>query len=371
MLNFIKKYSLQELVYISGATSFIGSPNVIVEGLNNLSDAKNGQLTFLAEDNYVNNFKSLQDVLNTSASIVLLSKSHESSAQEVEGKSFILHNNPKLGLAKIMQECFDDTSSLSSCTGEKHQSAIISDKSTVISNSVSIGANVVIGNNCTIEDNVRIMPNVVIDDNVSIGAGTVIYPNVTIYKNCKIGRDCVIQSSAVIGSNGFGFARTEAAKWEYLPQVASVIIGDKVQIGASTCVDRGFISDTTIGDGCIIDNQVQIGHNVEIGADTAIAGCSGIAGSAKIGKRCMFGGYVGVAGHLSICDDVMLSASTCVNRSITSPGVYSSGMHAKPRSLWQKSIARFYKLDDMAKKLNRLEKTYSNELLSLKKEVEK
>ncbi|MBT4963809.1 MAG: UDP-3-O-(3-hydroxymyristoyl)glucosamine N-acyltransferase [Francisellaceae bacterium] len=367
MVNFLRPYSLKELCDISGATSFKGSSDVVVEGINTLSEANTQELSFLAEDEHVNNFKSLQDVIATKASIVLINSAHDIAGIE---NNVISHENPRVGISNILSECCVNNSSLI-CPGEIDKTATVSANNVSISSGVSIGANVVIGAKCTIGPNVTIMANVVIDDNVTIGAGSLIYPNVSIYKGVYIGKECVIQSGAVIGSNGFGYARTETAKWQYIPQLAVVKLGDGVHIGANTCVDRGFIEDTVVGDGCIIDNQIQVGHNVKIGEDTAIAGCSAIAGSSKIGKRCMFGGGVGIAGHISICDDVMLTATTNVNRSITEPGVYSSGMHAKPRTLWQKSIARFYRLDDMAKKIRVLEKGYATILSLTKKEVEK
>ena len=357
MLNFDRAYSLKELCKISGAKDLYGDPGQQVSSLSSLQEANADTLSFFVDDGAINNFKTLNDVESSNAGIVILSSGYDVSSYT--NRAFILHDNPKLGLAKIIEYCFDDDSTLVEA-GLVHPSATINANTVIDGSNVSIGANVVIGANCKIGKGVKLMPNVVIDDNVSIGADTVIHPNVTIYKNVKIGANCLIQSSAVIGSNGFGYARTSDAKWKFLPHMASVAIGDNVHIGSGTCIDRGLVSDTIIGAGCIIDNLVQIGHNVSIGNNTAIAGCSGIAGSTAIGERCMFGGSVRVAVHLNICDDVMLSGSTCVNRSISKPGIYSSGMHSKPRALWQKCIARFYRLDDMAKKLNKLEKNFNN-----------
>ncbi len=158
----------------------------------------------------------------------------------------------------------------------------------------------------------------------------------------------------MIGSDGFGLANQNGA-WLRVPQLGTVVIGDDVEVGANTTIDRGALDDTVIEDGVKLDNQIQVAHNVRIGAHTAIAGCVGIAGSASIGKRCTVGGGVGISGHLEIVDDVHLTGMTFVTKSITAPGVYSSGMPAETNRQWHRSIARYRQLDEMARQIKRLE----------------
>jgi UDP-3-O-[3-hydroxymyristoyl] glucosamine N-acyltransferase len=160
--------------------------------------------------------------------------------------------------------------------------------------------------------------------------------------------------AAVIGSDGFGYAK-DGSRWVRIPQCGRVVIGDRVEIGANTCIDRGTLDDTVIGDGVKLDNMIHIAHNVHIGEDTAMAAFAGIAGSATIGKRCTIGGQAGIDGHLEITDDVHVTATSLVTKSITRPGVYSSAIKAGPADEWRKNVARLRNLDEMARRLNALE----------------
>ncbi len=216
-------------------------------------------------------------------------------------------------------------------------------------------------------------PYVVIEPGVSIGSGTVISahcfigarsqigeggwlaPGVTLYHDVIVGRRVVMQSGAVVGGEGFGFAR-DGSRWVKIAQLGGVVIGDDVEIGANTTVDRGALADTRLENGVKLDNQIMIGHNVQVGEDTAMAACVGISGSSKIGRRCIIGGAVGMAGHLEICDDVHFTGMTMVTRSISQPGAYSSGTGIQPAAEWRRSAARFHQLDDMARRLQQLEK---------------
>jgi len=229
-----------------------------------------------------------------------------------------------------------------------------------------------VGNNCHIDDTARIGPNVIIEDGVSIGANTCIHagvvigeavvigddceiwPNVTIYHHVEIARQVVIHSGAVIGSDGFGMAN-QSGKWLKIPQLGSVIIHDEVEIGANTTIDRGSLGDTIINKGVKLDNQIQIGHNVEIGEHTAIAACSGVSGSTKIGKYCMISGMVGFTGHFEVADRVVITGQTMVSKPITEPGIYSSGTVMESHKSWRRNAVRFRQLDDMAKKIQKLE----------------
>jgi UDP-3-O-[3-hydroxymyristoyl] glucosamine N-acyltransferase len=170
----------------------------------------------------------------------------------------------------------------------------------------------------------------------------------------RIGQRCLLHPGVVVGADGFGQAQ-DVAGYVKVPQVGAVAIGDDVEIGANTTVDRGAIGDTVIGDGVKIDNQVQIGHNVHVGEHTVIAGCAGISGSAVIGRRCMIGGMVGVVGHLEICDDVAITGRTMVSSSIRRPGVYSSALPADDARRFRRNAARFQKLDELVRRVRRLE----------------
>jgi UDP-3-O-[3-hydroxymyristoyl] glucosamine N-acyltransferase len=190
--------------------------------------------------------------------------------------------------------------------------------------------------------------------NASIGADTRLVANVTICEDARLGQRCVVHPGAVIGADGFGHA-PDTDGYVKVPQLGAVDIGDDVDIGCNTTIDRGAIGDTVIGNGVKIDNLVQVGHNVRIGEHTVIAACSGISGSAVIGRRCMLGGMVGVVGHLEICDDVAVTGRTMVSSSIRRPGVYSSGLPADEAPRFRRNAARFRTLDELARRVRRLE----------------
>lgn len=215
----------------------------------------------------------------------------------------------------------------------------------VIEAGVELGAGVAIGSGCSLGRGVR------------IGAGSRLYPNVTVYHGCEIGRNATIHSGAVVGADGFGFAN-EGGRWIKIHQLGRVVIGDEVEIGANSTIDRGAIEDTVIGHNVIIDNQVQVAHNVRIGDHTAIAGCVGIAGSAVIGRHCALGGGAGILGHLELCDGVTVTAMSLVTNSIKQPGVYSAGTPLEPKMQWQKNYVRFKQLDEMARRIRALEKEF-------------
>jgi UDP-3-O-[3-hydroxymyristoyl] glucosamine N-acyltransferase len=213
----------------------------------------------------------------------------------------------------------------------------------------AVPASASIGPGTTIDAGARIGENVVIGD------GSRLYANVSIYHACVIGRNCIVHSGAVIGADGFGFARERDGRWIKIPQTGRVVIGDDVEVGANTTIDRGALDDTVIGNGVKLDNQIQIAHNVRIGDHTAIAGCVGIAGSTTIGARCMIGGQAGIIGHLSITDDVVVSAGTLVTKSIRRPGVYTGNLPVQTHPDWVKNFAHLRHLDDMAARIRALE----------------
>lgn len=224
-----------------------------------------------------------------------------------------------------------------------HQTAII-DPTAKIGKNVSIGAYAMIGADVVLGDDVSIGAGTSIGDGVMIGNGSVIDAQVNIAHQCVIGQNVRIHSHASIGSEGFGFAPAMTAdglQWQRIAQLGKVVIGDGCRIGSNTCIDRGAVGDTVLGDYVIVDNLVQIAHNVQIGSGTAIAAKVGIAGSTKIGKHCIIGGAAGISGHLEICDGVTITAMTMVTNDIKQAGSYSSGTAAMPSADWRRAAVRF------------------------------
>ena len=225
--------------------------------------------------------------------------------------------------------------------------------------SASVGENAVIGQRVTFGKNVTIHAGCVIGDGVCIGDDSLLYPHVVVYHDCIIGKRAIIHSGAVIGADGFGFAK-EDGRWLKIPQIGRVLIGDDVEIGANTSIDRGALDDTLIGDGVKLDNQIQIGHNVHLGEQTALAGCVGIAGSTHIGRRCTVGGAGMIIGHLDLADDVHISAGTMVTRSLRQPGQYTSIFPLEAHDDWLHNAAQIKRLAKLAERVAELEKQLQN-----------
>ncbi|KPY52412.1 UDP-3-O-acylglucosamine N-acyltransferase [Pseudomonas syringae pv. solidagae] len=235
-----------------------------------------------------------------------------------------------------------------------HPTAVIAEDA-LIDPAASVGAFAVIESGVRIAAGVTIGAHCFIGARCEIGEGGWLAPRVTLYHDVRIGKRVVIQSGAVLGGEGFGFA-SEKGVWQKIAQIGGVTLGDDVEIGVNTAIDRGALADTRIGNGVKLDNQIQIAHNVQIGDHTAMAACVGISGSTKIGKHCMLAGGVGLVGHIEICDGVFITGMTMVTHSITEPGSYSSGTAMQPAAEWRKSAARLRKIDDMARRLQKLEK---------------
>ncbi|MGH8496590.1 MAG: UDP-3-O-(3-hydroxymyristoyl)glucosamine N-acyltransferase [Gammaproteobacteria bacterium] len=221
--------------------------------------------------------------------------------------------------------------------------------------SVHVAACAVIASGTRIGAGVYIGPGCVVGADCSIGDETRLVANVTLCERVTLGARGLYHPGVVIGADGFGIARA-GEEWIKVPQLGGVSIGDDVEVGANTSIDRGALEDTVIEAGVKLDNQIQVAHNVRIGAHTVIAGCTGIAGSTVIGKRCMIGGQVGFVGHLSIADDVVITGRSMVTASIDKPGVYSGGLPLDEAGRWRKNSARFRQLDELARRIARLEK---------------
>ncbi|RLA56075.1 MAG: UDP-3-O-(3-hydroxymyristoyl)glucosamine N-acyltransferase [Gammaproteobacteria bacterium] len=235
-----------------------------------------------------------------------------------------------------------------------HSSAVVAADAQVHA-SASVGPNAVIEAGAVLAAGAVVGANVYLGHNSRLGAATRVFPSAVIYHDVHVGEGCVIHSQSVLGADGFGFAPGPAG-WEKICQLGGVRIGDRVEIGACTTVDRGALDHTVIEDGVIIDNQVQIAHNCRIGKNTAIAGCTGLAGSTTIGANCTLAGGVGVVGHVEICDNVHVTGMTMVTRSITQPGSYSSGTPMASTGDWKRSAVRFSQLESIQQRLVALEK---------------
>ncbi|WEK29951.1 MAG: UDP-3-O-(3-hydroxymyristoyl)glucosamine N-acyltransferase [Candidatus Pseudomonas phytovorans] len=331
--------TLGQLAEALGAT-LKGPEALQITGLATLQEAGPGQLSFLANPQY----RKYLD--NCQAAAVLLKAA---DAESFAGNALIVAD-PYQAYARI-SHLFDPKPK---AVAGVHPSAVVAEGAQVDA-SASIGPFAVIESGARIGADVSIGAHCFIGARCVVGEGGWLAPRVTLYHDVTIGKRVVIQSGAVIGGEGFGFAN-EKGIWRKIAQIGGVTIGDDVEIGVNTAVDRGALSDTRIGDGVKLDNQIQIAHNVHIGDHTAMAACVGISGSTRIGKHCMLAGGVGLVGHIDICDNVFVSGMTMVTRSITEPGSYSSGTAMQPLADWRKSAARIRQLDDMAKRLQQLEK---------------
>ena len=227
------------------------------------------------------------------------------------------------------------------------------DGSATIDAAAEIGAFVVIGAGASVGAGAAIGSHCVLGDGVAVGAGTRLHPRVTIYPGCRLGARCIVHSGVVIGADGFGMAR-DAGAWVKIPQVGGVRIGDDVEIGANTTIDRGALDDTVIEDGVKLDNLIQVAHNCVIGAHTVIAGCTGISGSVTIGRHCMIGGGVGFVGHIGICDHVTISGMSLITKSITQPGTYTSAIPFMPHAEWLRNAVHLRHLDAIAAQVRKL-----------------
>jgi len=337
-------FSLSELAVRFGC-ELVGEPSTQITSIGTLSSAQAGDISFFA------NVKYKQALADTQASVVII----PAEARELCKINALIADNPYATFARIAQLFHPAKTS----TKGVHASVI---SAVDLPEDISIGPNVVIEAGVTLEEGVSIAANCFIGENTSIGAGTIIDANVSIRHAVKIGARCYIHPGVVIGSDGFGHA-PDIDGYVKVPQIGRVIIGDDVEIGANTTIDRGTMQDTVISNGVKLDNLIQIAHNVEIGEHTVIAACTGVSGSTIIGKRCMIGGQVGFVGHLSVTDDVIINGRTMVSSSIKEKGRYAGGFPMDDARSWMRNVAQFRKLSELAKKVKRLEKEI-NELNS-------
>jgi UDP-3-O-[3-hydroxymyristoyl] glucosamine N-acyltransferase len=332
-------YTLSQLAQAIGA-SVQGDANCKIHNIASIVHAKAGEISFIADIKYQ---KYLAD---TNASAVLLDKE---LAENCPVNALVMQN-PKLGFVKLLQLLRPQKMPAMGI----HPTAVVGARCQ-IDPSVSVGPQAVIGDDVVIGARSVIASGTTVGDDVVIGEDCYLYSRVSLYHQVIIGNRVILHSGVVIGADGFGLAQDQG-QWVKIPQVGRVVIGNDVEIGANTTIDRGAVDDTVIGNGVKIDNLVMIGHNVQIGDHTAIAGCAGIAGSTVIGKHCLIGASAGINGHINICDHVIITGFAMIQKSITEPGAYSSGTGMQTNREWHKSVIRFWQLDEMYKRLKRLER---------------
>ncbi|MBU3582619.1 UDP-3-O-(3-hydroxymyristoyl)glucosamine N-acyltransferase [Polynucleobacter sp. 15G-AUS-farblos] len=341
--------------------SLVGEASLVFNSLAPLERAQVDQISFLSNPLY------RQQASDSTAGALIVSQSDLDFLQANPGahsasRVYFVSKNPYATFARMAQH-FAKASSPQYPAGI-HPSAAI-DPSAMVPASCHIGPFVQIGAGVKLGERVSILGNSSIARDCVIADDSVIYPSVSIYHACQIGERCIIHSGAVIGADGFGFAPDFSAtggEWVKIPQTGRVIIGNDVEIGASTTIDRGAMSDTVIGAGSKIDNQVQIAHNVVIGNCCVIAGCAAISGSTKIGHFCIIGGAANFAGHLTIADRTTVSGNTSIIRSITEPGQHFTGVYPSMlHSAWEKNAAILRGLDKIRQRLRLLDKNQNKE----------
>lgn len=315
-----------------------GDPDAQVSRVAPLRTAQSGDISFLTQPRY------RKQLAATRATAVILAASDVESCPVAA----LVVDNPPVAYARIAVLL-----NPAPCQQGIHPAAVVSPASR-IHPSAWIGPLCVIEEGVEIGARTSIGPGCMVGRNSRIDEDSILLAQVTLCPDSQIGRRVLIHPGVVIGSDGFGLANDNGV-WVKIPQLGRVRIGDDVEIGANTTIDRGALDDTVIEEGVKLDNQIQVAHNVRIGTHTAIAACVGIAGSTTIGKRCTIAGGVGINGHIEIADDVHITGMTMVTKSILQPGVYSSGIPVEPNAVWKKNVARFRRLEGIERRLRALE----------------
>jgi UDP-3-O-[3-hydroxymyristoyl] glucosamine N-acyltransferase len=305
----------------------VGDAATPIRQVGSLENAAAGEITFLSSP------KHKVKLAASGASAVILSKEFEG----LTSLPRIVCDSPYLYFARVSQ-LFNP---LTVQAAGVHASAVLG-KNVHLGEGASVGAGCVIG------------------DGVAIGEGSCLYPRVVVYRGCSLGARVVVHSGVVIGADGFGIANDEAGRWVKIPQIGAVRIGDDVEIGANTTIDRGALDDTLIEEGVKLDNQIQIGHNCRVGAHTAMAGCVAVAGSADIGRHCTIGAASVILGHLKLADHVHVSAGTVISRSIHKPGTYTGMFPFDDNASWARNTALVRHLAELAERVRALEKEKKN-----------
>ena len=328
-----KSFKLSQLASLLGA-ELEGDPEKEIVGINNLVSASDNEISFIARETFIPQLDS------TSAGAVIC---NSRTSELYEGNKLVCAN-PYLIYANCTK-LFKEKPSIQ--MGVSNLASIASSSS--ISDKASIGSFVSISDNAIIEDDVILMPGVFVGKGCKVGKGTILHANTSLYDLVDIGQECIIHSGTVIGSDGLGFAQ-DNKQWVKIEHLGKVVIGNHVEIGSNSSIDRGSVGDTIIGDNVKIDNQVHIAHNVKIGSGTAIAGKSAIAGSTSIGKNCTLAGCSAIVDNVEIADEVHITAMTLITKSIKESGFYSSGTPFMKNSDWKKNAVAFKRLNEITRK---------------------
>lgn len=328
--------------YINGEVE--GDENQIINQFNKIEEGKLNGISFLANAKYEN------FLYETKSTAVVINKSFQPKSKP---STTLIKVDDAYSAFSTLLKLYESVSNQT--IGGIAKSAVVS-PSAQIGQNTSIGANSVIGDNVEIADGVIIGANVSVENNVQIGKNSHIQANAVIYANTEIGANCVIKSGAIIGSSGFGFAPNESGVYDAIPQIGNVIIKDNVSIGSNTCIDRGTMGSTYIGEGAKIDNLVQIAHNVTVGDHTVIAAQTGVAGSTKIGKHCVVGGQVGFVGHIEVADYTKIAAKTGINTTIVEKNTSVGGNPAFNIKDYLRASVFFRQLPNFEKRITALEK---------------
>jgi len=332
--------SLGELAVQFGH-ELVGDPSARIARVATLSQADAESLSFFANKAYRDQLR------NTRAAAVIV---HPDDVQDCPVNA-LLADDPYLAYARIADMLYP----FPQLTPGIHASAVVSPSAT-ISDTAQVSASVVVDDDSVIGDGVFLGPGVVVGPRCTIGAGSWLLANATLVQDVRMGERCIAHPGAVIGSDGFGNARS-ADGWVKVPQLGGVRIGDDVEIGSNTTIDRGSLGDTVIENGVRLDNLIQIAHNVIVGEHTVMAAFTGISGSTIIGKRCMFAGRSATVGHVTLCDDVVVGGATMVSKDIREPGFYTASFPVEKDRDWKRKVARFRRLEDLVRRVSKLEKS--------------
>ena len=334
--------SLGSIVQALGGT-LIGSADTAVRRLAPLATAQADELAFVAQARYANQIQTTQ-----AGALIVPQALQDTAAQR---GSVIVSDDPYLYFARLTQWWKAEHAAVR--PARIHPTAHV-DAAAQLGDGVDVGAFAVIEAGAVVGRGARIGAHCTVGRDARVGEGSVLHPRVTLGERCVVGERCIFHSGVVIGADGFGFAPHQG-RWEKIEQLGAVRIGNDVELGANTCVDRGALDDTVIEDGVKLDNLIQIGHNVHIGAHSAMAGCVGVAGSATIGAHCTVGGGAVVLGHLTLADGVNISAASVVTRSISRPGHYTGMFPIDDNASWEKNAASLKQLNRLRERLKAVE----------------
>ncbi len=332
-------YSLSEITAKLGG--HWSGHDIQIQGVKPLGEAGVEHISFLANPKYKS------EVSTSSAGAVIVS---EKAAADFAERNLIIAADPYLYFAKVARLFHP----VVPASAGRHPTAVV-EESAVVPESCEIGAHVYIGKNTVLGERCRILAGSVVEQDCILGDEVVLHPNVTLYPDCKLGQRVEIHGGSVIGADGFGLA-FDQTQWFKIPQTGGVTLHDDVEIGANSMIDRGAMTDTVVGKGSKIDNQVQIGHNCQIGEHTVIAACAGISGSTKIGSYCIIGGAAMFVGHIEICDKTTIGGGTAVTHSIKEPGYYATCYPLQTQKEWARNAVHVRHLSEMVKKIKQLEK---------------